>query len=215
MGDTLTPTLSRGERGRIFPWLGPGLIVGALLPLVDLVWRVAAGSLVADAIAISLNKLGILALALFWASLACTPLKTVFGWTWPARIRRELGLLAFLYMALHVLTYAAIDQGLDLHAILADVLKRRFTLAGFLAFALLVPVAWTSFKDSPRKLGFKRWQAIHRLVYPAACLAAIHFVWRVKKDLREPLVYATVLAALFAVRLFAAARRKARRATPR
>ena len=208
------PIAAARERGKPFAWLGPGLFVGALVPLVELLWRVAQGTLGADAIAISLNKLGILALALFWASLACSPLKTLFGWTWPLRIRRELGLLAFLYMALHVLTYVAIDQGLDLHAILADVTKRKFITVGFLAFALLVPVAWTSFKDSPRKLGFKRWQAIHRLVYPAACLAAVHFILRVKKDLREPLVYATVLGALFAVRVFAAVK-KARRAASR
>ena len=188
-------------------WMGPGVFVGALVPLAVIGVEAATGTLGADPVAIALNKLGLTALVLLWASLACTPLKALFGWTWPMRLRRELGLLAFLYAALHVLTYVFIDQGLRLDAILADVVKRRFITVGFAAFLLLVALALTSFKSSPRDLGFARWQAIHRLVYPAAVLASIHFVWRVKRDRTEPFAYAAVLLVLFAVRVWKARRK--------
>src|SRR5215831_1452164 len=95
------------------PWLKPGLFAGALIPLVVMVWRAAHGTLGADAIAIGLNQLGYLALVFLIASLACTPLKILTGWTWPIRIRRMLGLFAATYAALHFLTYIVIDQQLD------------------------------------------------------------------------------------------------------
>jgi sulfoxide reductase heme-binding subunit YedZ len=196
-------------RGRPLVWLGPGVLAGALVPIAAIAYRVAQGTLGADAVAITLNKLGLLALVLLWASLACTPIKALSGWTWPMRLRRELGLLAFLYACLHVLTYLAIDQGLKLGAIWQVVLKRKFITVGAAAFVLLVALAVTSFKSSPRRLGFPRWQAIHRLVYPAAVLASLHFVWRVKRDRSEPYLYGGVLLALLAVRAWSD-RRKAR-----
>ena len=137
------------------------------------------------------------------ASLACTPLRTLTGWTWPARARRTLGLLAFLYAALHVTCYAALDQGFDFGAMAQDVSKRPFIFVGFAAFVLLVPLALTSTRRSVRRLGYVAWSRLHTLVYPAALLAGLHFIWRVKKDLREPLFYAGVLVALLLVRAVA------------
>ena len=189
------------RRVQPYSWLKPGVFLGSLTPLVVIIVRAAAGSLGADPIAEGLNQLGLVALVFLVASLACTPMKPLLGWTWPARIRKELGLFGFFYASLHVATYAGVDQSLNYAAILADVVKRKFIFAGFAAFACLVPLAWTSTQGALRRLGFVRWKRLHRLAYLAAALASVHFILRVKKDLREPLIYASVLAFLLLVRL--------------
>lgn len=186
------------------------MLAGGLVPIVTIVLQARSGALGANPIAEALNALGLMALVLLTASLACTPLKTLFGWTWPIRIRRLLGLLAFAYAALHVTVYAGLDQALDVRAILADVLKRRFIFVGFAAFVMLIPLALTSTDRAVRWMGYVRWARLHRLVYPAAVCAVIHFLWRVKKDLSEPLVYAAILGALLLVRVVTAARRRRR-----
>jgi len=189
----------RGPR----PWLNPGVLVGASVPLLSILLRARSGALGANPIAEALNELGLMALVLLIASLACTPLRTLVGWTWPIRVRRLLGLLAFAYATLHVAVYAGLDQGLDLRAVLADVFKRRFIFVGFAAFVMMAPLAWTSTKRAVRRMGYVRWKRLHLLVYPAALCAVVHFVWRVKKDLSEPLAYAAILAALLLVRVVA------------
>ena len=185
------------------PWLNPGILVGASAPLLSILLRARSGALGANPIAEALNELGLMALVLLIASLACTPLRTLVGWTWPIRVRRLLGLLAFAYATLHVAVYAGLDQGLDLRAVLADVFKRRFIFVGFAAFVMMAPLAWTSTKGAVRRMGYVRWKRLHLLVYPAALCAVVHFVWRVKKDLSEPLAYAAILAALLLVRVVA------------
>ena len=185
------------------PWLNPGILVGASAPLLSILLRARSGALGANPIAEALNELGLMALVLLIASLACTPLRTLVGWTWPIRVRRLLGLLAFAYATLHVAVYAGLDQGLDLRAVLADVFKRRFIFVGFAAFVMMAPLAWTSTKRAVRRMGYVRWKRLHLLVYPAALCAVVHFVWRVKKDLSEPLAYAAILAALLLVRVVA------------
>jgi sulfoxide reductase heme-binding subunit YedZ len=186
-----------------FPWLNPGILVGATAPVVSILMRARSGALGANPIAEALNELGLMALVLLIASLACTPLQTLFGWTWPIRARRLLGLVAFAYATLHVMVYAGLDQGLDVRAILGDVVKRKFIFVGFAAFVMLIPLAWTSTKGAVRRMGYVKWKRLHLLVYPAALCAVVHFVWRVKKDLSEPLVYATILGALLLVRVVA------------
>jgi len=186
-----------------FPWLNPGILVGATAPALSILMRARSGALGANPIAEALNELGLMALVLLIASLACTPLQTLFGWTWPIRARRLLGLLAFTYAALHVTVYAGLDQGLDVRAILSDVVKRKFIFVGFAAFVMLIPLAWTSTKGAVRRMGYVKWKRLHLLVYPAALCAVVHFVWRVKKDLSEPLAYAAILAALLLVRVVA------------
>ncbi|HKU43934.1 MAG TPA: protein-methionine-sulfoxide reductase heme-binding subunit MsrQ [Polyangiales bacterium] len=184
-----------------YPWLKPGVLIGALLPLAAIVVEAVSGKLGADPVAIALNRLGLLALILLLACLSATPARLLFKVSWPLRLRRMLGLLAFFYASLHFLVYAWVDQGWDLQAILADVTKRKFITVGFLALLTLLPLALTSNARARKKLGPRRWQRLHRLVYVAACLAAVHFLWRVKRDLTEPLAYAGVLGLLLFVRL--------------
>lgn len=182
------------------PWLIPAVIAGALVPLAVLIARAATGTLGADPVAIALNKLGLTTLILLVATLSCTPLRILFRWTWPMRLRRTLGLLAFSYASLHVLTYLVIDQGLDVRAVIADLYKRRFIVSGALAYLSLVPLALTSTAASVRRLGFERWKRLHRLAYLATILGVVHFIWRVKRDESEPVTYAVLLGALFLAR---------------
>jgi sulfoxide reductase heme-binding subunit YedZ len=184
-----------------YAWLKPGVLIGALVPLVALVIEAVRGRLGADPVAIALNRLGLLALILLVACLAATPARLLFGVSWPLRVRRLLGLLAFFYASLHFLVYAWVDQGWALGAIVTDVTQRKFITVGFLALLTLLPLAATSNALARRKLGPLRWQRLHRLVYLAALLAAVHFVWRVKRDLTQPLAYASVLGFLLFVRL--------------
>ncbi len=183
------------------PWLKPGVLIGALVPLALLLLRAARHALGADPVARALNQLGLLALIFLLASLAATPLKIVLGVTWPIRVRRLLGLLAFFYASLHFLLYAVIDQGLAWAAIVKDVTERRFITVGFAAFVLLIPLAATSTSGMLKRLGARRWKRLHRLAYVSAALAAVHFIWRVKRDLTQPGAYALVLGVLLLLRV--------------
>jgi sulfoxide reductase heme-binding subunit YedZ len=191
------------------PWLKPAVFVGSLMPLVSLLIRGAQGRLSANPVAYVLNQLGLLTLIFLIATLSLTPLRKLSGWTWPIRIRRMLGLFTFFFASLHFTTYVAIDQRFAWHAILADILKRKFIFVGFSAFLLLIPLALTSTNASVRRLGAARWQRLHRLVYVASTLGVIHFWWRVKKDHREPMIYGVVLAFLLAFRVVSAVRARA------
>jgi sulfoxide reductase heme-binding subunit YedZ len=187
--------------GKTAPWLAPAVFAGALVPLANLVFRAARGTLGADPVAIALNQLGLLALTFLLLSLACTPIKILSGSPLPIRPRKMLGLFAFFYAACHFMTYAVVDQGLDVAAILEDIADRKFIFVGFAALILLVPLAITSTAKMLKRLGFARWKRLHRLVYLAASLGAIHFYLRVKKDVTEPTVYAVILGVLFAIRI--------------
>jgi sulfoxide reductase heme-binding subunit YedZ len=189
------------RRSEPLPWLKPGIFIGALAPLASLVLRASQGALSANPIAEIENELGLTALILLVASLACTPARWLLGWTWPTRIRRELGLFAFFYALLHFLVYLVPDQGLDAAAVVQDISQRPFITVGFAALVLLVPLAVTSTTASVRRLGYRRWQRLHQLAYVAGVLAVVHFVWRVKIDVSQPLIYAAVLGALLAVRV--------------
>lgn len=194
------------------PWLKPALFTGSLLPLAALALRGARGQLTADPIAYVLNQFGLLTLLFLIATLALTPLRRLTGWSWPIRIRRMLGLFTFFYACLHFLTYAVVDQGLNLAAIGQDITQRNFILVGFLAWLLLIPLAWTSTNGAVRRLGAARWQRLHRLVYLVALLAILHFVWRVKADYSEPIAYGAVVGALLLFRVWDAGRgRRAKR----
>lgn len=188
------------------PWLKPALFVGAVLPVGVMFNRGVHGDLGANPIGEALNQLGLLALIFIVAALACTPLKTLVGWTWPLRVRRMLGVFGFFYAVLHVSTYTALDQGFDWSAIYADVTKRRFIFVGSAAFLLLVPLAVTSTNAAVKRLGFVRWKRLHRLAYVAPMLGVVHFYWRVKRDVSEPVTYAVILATLLVMRLVPALR---------
>jgi sulfoxide reductase heme-binding subunit YedZ len=193
------------------PWLKPAVFAGSLAPLGELSYRWATGTLGANPISEALNRMGLTTLVFLTGTLACTPLKLALGWTWPVRIRRMLGLFAFFYGSLHFAIYALLDQALDLHAVLADIVKRNFILVGFLALLLMAPLAVTSTDAMVRRLGFPRWKRLHRLVYAAGVLGAVHFIWRVKRDVTEPALYAGVLALLLGMRLWEAGRKAWRR----
>ncbi|HVJ16461.1 MAG TPA: protein-methionine-sulfoxide reductase heme-binding subunit MsrQ [Polyangiaceae bacterium] len=182
-------------------WLQPALLWGSLLPFVWLVLRALTGELGANPIATALNQLGLLALIFLWACLACTPLKLLFGWNWPIRVRKTLGLLGFFTALTHFLFYLAVDQGFALGKVLTDVGKRPFIAVGFLALVLMVPLALTSTKKALQRLGFRTWKRLHRLIYVVAVLGFIHFLMRVKTHDGQPLVYGAVLGVLFAVRV--------------
>ncbi|MFT3772825.1 MAG: protein-methionine-sulfoxide reductase heme-binding subunit MsrQ [Minicystis sp.] len=190
------------------PWLKPAVLAGGLAPLAGIAAGAARGTLGANPIAEALNELGLLALIFLVASLACTPAQTIAGWKWPIRIRKTLGLLSFFYAALHLITYAAIDQALAWKTILEDIAKRPFIMVGFAAFLILVPLAVTSTSGMLKRLGAARWKRLHRLAYVAAVLAVTHFVLRVKKDVSEPAAYGAVLGVLFLIRIVAFVRER-------
>jgi sulfoxide reductase heme-binding subunit YedZ len=147
-----------------------------------------------------MDVLGKWGLRLLLVTLAITPLRTIFAAPLLLGLRRMLGLFAFTYVALHFLVWLLLDRWLDLTAVLEDVAKRPFITAGLTALLLLVPLAVTSTAGWMRRLG-RRWQRLHRLVYPAAILACVHYWWQVKADLREPLIYATLLIVLLGWRV--------------
>jgi sulfoxide reductase heme-binding subunit YedZ len=175
--------------------------VGGLLPLGLLALQWAQGELGANPVSEVLNQLGLTGLVALMATLACAPLQRFGGWAWPARVKKHLGLLAFGYLTLHLLTWAVLDQGLQLGSLVKDVLERPFVTVGFTAWLLLVPLALTSTPASVRRLGFARWKRLHRLVYLCAVLGVVHFTWKQKKDVTEPWIYGGVLAVLLAARL--------------
>jgi len=196
--------------------LGAVLIFAAsCMPLALVAADALRGRLGANPIEAILNRFGFWTLTFLLLALVPTPLGTLFGWTWAAPHRRMIGLFAFFYACLHLATYVGVDQFFDWRAIAADVVKRKFITIGMLAFTLLVPLALTSTDRSVRRLGYVRWKRLHRLVYLAAVCGVVHFVWRVKADLREPLIFASALALLLAVRVVARRRsRSAPRAQP-
>ncbi len=194
-------------------WLVPAAVAVGLLPLAKIAVDGATGGLGANPIQALLDRLGFWTLAMLTATLAAGPLNAQLGLAWPLRVRRALGLLTFGYACLHLVAYAGVDQALDLRAIAADVVKRPFITVGFATFLLLLPLALTSSDASVRRLGFRRWKRLHRLAYLAALGGVVHFVWRVKADERQPVLFALVLGLLLLARLVP--RRPAARAAGR
>lgn len=168
-----------------------------LLTAVDL-WRDTLG---ANPIESLTHRTGFWALVLLLATLAVTPLRRITGWNAVNQIRRPLGLFAFFYASLHLAIFVGVDHAFAVEQILADVLERPYVTAGTAAILLLVPLAATSTRGMMRRLGGRRWQLLHRLVYPAAGLAVLHFVWLVKADLRRPLIFGFILLVLLLLRL--------------
>ncbi|WP_028453700.1 sulfite oxidase heme-binding subunit YedZ [Chitinilyticum aquatile] len=181
-------------------WVKPLLFVLCLLPLARMVWLVLQAVPV-NPVEFITRSTGTWALVGLCLSLAISPLRRITGYGALLRVRRMVGLFAFFYAALHLLTYLWLDQFFDWAAILRDVLKRPFVTLGFAAFLLLLPLAVTSTDGWIRRLR-RNWGRLHRLVYPAAVLAVLHYLWLVKRDLTEPLLYAAVLAVLLGVRIY-------------
>ena len=180
-------------------WLRIITHIGALVPLAVLIWDYTQDNLTVNPIQEVTFRTGKTALVLLILCLACTPLNTLFGLKQVLPLRRPLGLYAFMYVCLHLFTFAVLDYGLDLSLIQEAIVEKRYVLVGFTAFLLLVPLAITSTKGWQRRLG-KRWKLLHRSIYVAALLAIVHFVWLVKADIREPLLFGTVVVGLLILR---------------
>ena len=192
----------------------PVVFLICLFPLAYLLARafdVAGLGLGANPIEELLHELGRWGLKLLLLTLCVTPVRRWTGWNWLIGYRRMLGLFAFFYIVLHFIVYAVLDQGLDMTAIIEDVLKRPYITLGMAGLLMLVPLAVTSTKGMMRRLG-RRWRKLHRLVYVIAIVAVWHFYWQVKLDTLEPAVYAFVLAVLLGSRLvfFAKSRQRTR-----
>lgn len=200
----------------------PFLFVLSALPLAWLAAAVAdqyghtiAGiRLGADPVAEILHDLGQWGLRFLIFTLCITPLRVTLGWPWLVQLRRMLGLYAFTYVLLHFLTWLILDQGFYWSGILKDIAKRPFITVGFAAFVLLIPLAITSTNKMMRRLG-RRWQKLHRLIYIIVLLGALHYYWKQKSDVREPLLYFAIIAFLLGWRVWYARTRAQQSASAR
>ncbi|MFH1598775.1 MAG: protein-methionine-sulfoxide reductase heme-binding subunit MsrQ [Pseudomonadota bacterium] len=190
-----------GKRGIDWRWVGLKALAHALalLPLALLVRGVVLDSLGADPVAEITHATGTWALRLLLLGLALTPLRRITGQAWPIRFRRLVGLYAFFYACLHLATWLVLDLGGFWTQVFDDLVKRPYIMLGFAAWLCLLPLAITSTRGWMRRLG-RRWGQLHKLVYGAGVLAVAHYIWLVKADLREPLVYAAILGVLLGLR---------------
>jgi sulfoxide reductase heme-binding subunit YedZ len=196
----VSTTSSFWQQWRKPDWLHLLVHVGALLPLAIIIWDFFTNQLTVNPIQEVTFRTGYYALVLLLLSLACTPLNTLFGWRQVIPLRRTLGLYAFLYASLHFLVFIGLDYLFDFDLIIEAIFEKRYALVGFAAFLILVPLAITSTRGWMRRLG-KRWKPLHRLVYLAAILAIVHFIWLVKADITRPLIFGAILALLLVLRL--------------
>ena len=201
--------------GARIAWIKAAVFVLALCPLARLAVGAFAGALGANPIEAITRSTGTWTLSFLLITLCVTPLRKLTGWNWLLRLRRMLGLYAFFYAVLHFITYVWLDQFFDLGAMVKDVVKRPFITAGFTSFLLLVPLAATSTSALVKKLGAKKWLALHRLVYAVGVGGVIHYWWLVKRDITQPAVYAAVLVVLLGLRLLYYARESAATAVAR
>jgi sulfoxide reductase heme-binding subunit YedZ len=179
----------------------PLVFVAALGPFGWLVWAAFHNALGANPLEAVTHETGDWTLRFLLLTLAVTPARALSGWNSLIRFRRMLGLFAFFYGSLHLMTYLWFDQAFSWSAIVRDIPKRPFITVGFLAFVSMVPLAATSTAGMIRRLGGRRWRALHRLVYAAALAGVIHYWWLVKADVRLPQMYAVLLCALLVLRV--------------
>jgi len=182
-------------------WFKPVVFLACLGPLARLGWKAYNHALGANPIEVITHSTGDWTLIFLLVTLAITPLRKLTGQLWLIRFRRMFGLFAFFYVVLHFLTYIWLDKFFDVHEMLADIAKRKFITVGFTGFVLLIPLAITSTSGWIRRLGGKRWQRLHQLIYFSAMAGVIHYLWLVKKDIHKPLEYAAVLGILLGYRI--------------
>jgi sulfoxide reductase heme-binding subunit YedZ len=179
----------------------PALWAAGVGPLLYLVWAGFEARLTADPVKYITHFTGRTALVTLFITLSVTPLRRLTGWNGAVKLRRLIGLFAFFYAVIHLLIYLVFDRGLVFAELGEDIAKRPYITVGFTAWTFLMALAVTSPKAVLRRMGGKRWQALHRLIYPAAMLGVLHFTWAQKKDISEPLVYAAVLTVLLLFRV--------------
>lgn len=186
----------------------------ALVPLARLAYGYWTDDLTVNPIEYVTRELGETALRLLLASLAVTPLRILFRWSWPVALRRLLGLLAFFYVCLHFAVWIVLDHFFDWHTMVDDIVKRPWITVGVAALLLLAPLAATSTTGMIKRLGGVAWRRLHRLAYLAGVLGVLHFIWLAKKVWIGPWVYAAVLALLLGIRAVDALRRLVKRRRP-
>lgn len=184
-------------------WFKPFVFLACLGPLVRLGWKAYTGQLGANPIEVITHSTGDWILIFLLLTLSVTPLRKLTGQLWLIRYRRMLGLFAFFYAVLHLTTYVWLDKFFVWHEMWADIGKRRFITVGFAGFVLLIPLALTSTQGWIRRLGGRRWQLLHRLIYLSAIAGVIHYWWLVKADISKPAQYAFVLSLLLGYRVVA------------
>jgi methionine sulfoxide reductase heme-binding subunit len=195
---------------RLVKWIKIPFFLLCLAPLGNLVWRGLHNDLTANPIEYIRNSTGFWTLTFLCLTLAITPLRKLLHRNELIRFRRMVGLFAFFYGSVHFLTYVGIEQSFDLKQMLDDVTQRPFITAGYIAFLLMIPLAVTSTSGMVRRLGGKRWQLLHRLVYLSAIAGAVHFYWKVKSDITVPMRFIVVIAILLCYRLVAAVMKSAK-----
>lgn len=180
------------------------VFAAGLLPMARLVWSGFADRLGANPIEFITRNTGDWTLYFLCLTLSVTPLRRLTKWNWLIRFRRMLGLFVFFYAVLHFTTFLWFDHFFDVSDMLKDVVKRPFIMVGFLAFLLLIPLAVTSTNGMVRRLGGKRWQLLHRLIYLVAPLGILHFWWMKagKNDFAEPILFGGIIAVLLGLRLY-------------
>jgi methionine sulfoxide reductase heme-binding subunit len=185
----------------------PVLYLAALLPLAWLLYALLSGLVMGDQVKFMQHVTGDTVLSCLMLTLAVTPLRRITGWNEVIRVRRLIGLTAFWYACLHLTTYVVFDQSFSLSEIAIDIAKHPWVLVGFAGFLSLVPLAITSTNGWIRRLGGRKWNRLHRLVYVAAIAGVLHYLWLVKKDIHYPLLYGSVLTVLLLSRVWFAAER--------
>ncbi len=186
--------------------------MAALLPLARLIWLGFNDDLGANPVEFVERSTGTWTLAILLITLSLTPLRLLTGIAWPIQLRRMAGLFMFFYVCLHFLTYIWLDQWFAWDDIVKDIAKHPYVLVGFTAFILAIPLAVTSNQAMIKRLR-GRWKTLHTLVYPIAILGVLHFWWLVKKDIREPLIYAVILMVLLGIRIYFYHKRSRKAAT--
>ena len=182
-------------------WLvKPLVFMLSLIPFLILIWQGFQDELGANPVEMLTHETGQWGLYFLLITLAITPIKKLSGMLWLVGLRRMLGLFAFFYACLHLTVYTWLDQYFLWDAIVEDIFKRPYITLGFSAWLMLLPLALTSNRFSIRKLGTK-WKKLHRLVYPATLMVVFHFIWLVKADYAEPLLYLIILTLLLLARL--------------
>jgi sulfoxide reductase heme-binding subunit YedZ len=196
-------------------WTKALLVLLCLIPLADLIWRFKHQQLSANPIEFITHRTGDWALRFLLITLAITPLRAILKQPQLIRFRRMFGLFAFFYACLHLTTWMWLDKDFDTRDMWEDVIKRRFITSGMTALLLMLPLAMTSTAGWIRRLGYRRWQLLHRAIYLSALVGVIHYYWGVKSDIRLPLLYAAVLALLLLYRFTIRPSASARRDTPK
>jgi glycine betaine catabolism B len=177
------------------------ILVNGLVPLALLGWDAKHHQLGANPQNFSILTTGMMTLVFLVLTLAVTPLRQVTGWNWLIQFRRMLGLFAFFYACVHFQLFFSLDRGFSLSSTLSEMVKRKYLIVGGTALLVMVPLAVTSTNGMIKRLGGKRWRALHRLAYVAAIAGVIHYYMQVKADVRQPLMFAVVLAVLLGYRL--------------